>query len=272
MIRSLALSLALLAVGALAQAPTEPVVGPQAPPGQTPDSTTVERVRTPFEALSERLLGTASRAVRFDWRQKTAAFGLVVSGLFELNNFATARVGGFVRIPYGDFIVELAATRAIVWGSDSTSKLAQTPYRQFGRPNRFELDFNLDYVLAEGVVTPRPSFIPPAQLVFSVTAGFRYLIYTETWRDLIPGDVALAIISPRLGDAEVNNLEAGRLPAMQLDRGRYNLLLGFNLDLYFQPGLYISPRVLLALPVFAGPTGSGLGAWWELSARIGWML
>lgn len=274
MIRSLALCAALFVAGAARAGEPAPATsaGAEAPPGKVPDPTTVERARTPFEALNERLIGSASRAVRFDWRRKTAGFGLLTSSLLELNNFASMRVGGFARIPTGDFVVELAASRAIVWGSDSTAKLAQTPYRQSGRPNRFELDLNVDYVLAEGVVTPRPSFLPPAQLVFSVTGGFRYLVYTETWRNLSLGEIGLALVSPSLQQKELDNLESGRLPAMQLDRGRFGLLTGFSLDLYFQSGLFVSPRVLLALPVFSGLTQSGLGAWWELTVRVGWML
>jgi hypothetical protein len=264
LIRELAL---LLVVGLSATARAEDPPGPK-----VIDPTVVERARTPFEALTERLIGSASRAVRFDWRAKTAGVGVLGSGLFELNSFASARVGGFVRIPSGDFIIEFAFSRAIVWGSDSTAKLAQTPYRQAGRPNRFEIDFNVDYVLAEGVLTPRPGFMPPVQLVFSATAGFRYALYTEIWRNLTPGEVALAIFSPVLQQKEVDNLEISRLPAMQIDRGRYSLLLGFSLDIYFQPGLFISPRVMLALPVFSGVTASGLGSWWELTARLGWML
>ncbi len=242
------------------------------PDGGVLDTTTVERARTPFEALTERLLGSASRAVRFDWRNKSVGFGVVTSGLFELNSFASARVGGFARFPNGNLLVELAFTRVIVWGSPSTETLAQTPYRQSGRPNRFELDVNLAYVLAEGVVTPKPGFLPPVQMAFSVTGGFRYLLYTEIFRNLSPGEVVGAIISPALSQKEVDNLELSRLPAMQIDRGRYSLLIGFSLDLYFQPGLFFSPRVLLAVPVFGGLTNSGLGAWWELSAGLGWML
>lgn len=274
MIRSLALCAALLAAGAArAGEPSLPeVADAKAPPGKVPDATTVERARTPIEALNERLIGSASRAVRFDWRQKTVGFGLLTSSLLELNNFASMRVGGFARFPYNDFVVEVAASRAFVWGSDSTAKLAQTPYRQSGRPDRFELDLNVDYVLAEGVVTPRPSFIPPAQLVFSVTGGFRYLVYSETWRNLSLGGIGLALFAPSLQQKELDNLESGRLPAMQLDRGRYGLLTGFSLDLYFQSGLFVSPRVLLALPVFSGLTESGLGPWWELTLRLGWML
>lgn len=238
----------------------------------TPDTTTVERQRTVFEALSERMIGSASRAVRFDWRQKTVGLGVVTSGLVELNNFGSMRVGAFARIPVGDLLVEFAFSRAMSWGSDSTAKLAQTPYRQYGRPGRFELDVNVELPLAEGVVTPRLGIIPAAELVFSATVGFRYQLYTEIWKDLTAGEVALAIFSPVMSEKEVTNLEVARLPAMQIDRGRYNLLAGFSLDIYFQPGFFISPRVMLALPVFSAATGSGLGAWWELTARIGWAL
>lgn len=232
----------------------------------------LERHRTVFEALSERMIGSASRAVRFDWRQKTVGLGVVGSALLELNNFASMRIGAFARVPLGEVLVEFAVSRALSWGSDSTAKLAQTPYRQFGRPGRFELDVNVELPLAEGVVTPRFKFISAAELVFSATAGLRYQIYTESWRDLSALEVGTAIVSPLMSAKEVANLEIVRLPAMQVDPVRYNLLAGFCLDIYFQPGLFLSPRVMMALPIFSGPSGSGLGYWWELTARVGWML
>lgn len=226
--------------------------------------------RSPFEALSERLIGTASRAVRFDWRQKTVGLGLVTSGLLELNDFSSVRIGGVARIPAGTFMVELGVTRALTWGSASTDILAQTPYRQAARPGRFEIDVNVELPLAEGVVTPRFAFVPPAEMVFSVTAGFRYLVYTETWRDLSAGDVTLALFSPRLSAKEIANLDAARLPGMQVDPARMWIPLGFAMDIYFQPGLFISPRVMF-IPNFGNVPGS-LGSWWELSMRLGWFL
>jgi hypothetical protein len=263
----------LMASGAWAlDEPDGGVADVHVPDGGVLDTTTVEHERTPFEALTERFIGSASRAVRFDWRNKSVGFGLVTSGLLELNSFASARLGGFARFPNGNLLIELAFTRVIVWGSNSTEVLAQTPYRQSGRPNRFELDLNFSYVLAEGVVTPKPGFFPPVQMAFSATAGLRYLLYTEIFKNLNAGEVVGAILSPALSQKEVDNLEVGRLPAMQIDRGRYSVLLGFTLDLYFQPGFFVSPRVMLAVPIFGGLTNSGLGAWWELSASFGWML
>jgi len=269
----LAICALLLAAGAVgAEEPAKPGAAEgKATPAKAVDTTAVESARAPFEELNERLIGSASRAVRFDWRQKKLGFGLLTSSLLELNNFSSARAGAFVRWPHGDFLFELAASRVFVWGSDSTAQLAQTPYRQVGRPSRFELDANVDYVLAEGVVTPRPDFIPPAQMVFSVTGGFRYLIYTQTWRNLSATEIGLALVSPTLQQKELDHLESGRLPAMKLDNDRFALLGGLSLDLYFHSGVFLGPRVLLAPPIFAGVTGSSLGAWWELTFRIGWM-
>jgi hypothetical protein len=265
-----ALLLAATSVGAEEPAKAVAAEG-KATPAKTIDTSTLEAARTPFHELNERLIGAASRAVRFDWRQKTLGFGLLTSSLLELNNFSSARAGAFVRLPHGDFLFEFAASRVFVSGSDSTDQLAQTPYRQVGRPSRWELDANVDYVLAEGVVTPRPDFIPPAQLVFSVTGGFRYLIYAQTWRSLSASEVGLALFSPTLQQAELDNLDRARLPAMKLDGDRFALLGGFSLDLYFHSGIFLGPRVLLAPPIFSGLSGSSLGAFWELTFRIGWM-
>ena len=82
----------------------------------------------------------------------------------------------------------------------------------------------------------------------------------------------MAIFSPRLQQREIDYLEKERLPGMQVDPGRYNLLLGFQLDLYFRTGVFLAPKVMVALPLLSGATGSALGWWWELSMQIGWQL
>lgn len=234
------------------------------------DDTSLSTHRTPFDALTERALGTASRAVRYDWRRTTVGFGLSSSVIIELNNFASARVGGFARIPVGSFMLELAFTRVLTWGSSSSEQLALTPYRQFGRMSRVEMDLNGSYPLFEGVATARPGFLPASQFVFSVTAGLRYLYYPGSLAKMTPGEVGAALFAPLLGEAEVNNLKPQLVPSMDLDRARYSLLAGFTLDVYFQPGLFITPRVMLGLPVISA--GRGIGLWWELSLLAGWSL
>jgi len=234
------------------------------------DDASLGNHRTPFDALTERALGTASRAVRFDWRRTKVGFGLSSSVILELNNFASARVGGFARIPVGSFMLELAVTRVVSWASTASSQLALTPYRQYGRMSRVELDFNGSYPLFEGVATARPGFLPASEFVFSVTAGLRYLYYPGSLVNMTPGQVGAAVFAPLLGDAEVNNLKPQLLPSMELDRARYALLAGFSLDVYFQPGLFITPRAMLGLPVVSA--GRGIGLWWELSLLAGWAL
>lgn len=231
------------------------------------DDTTLDRHRTPVEVLTEKMIGTASRAVRFDWRRKSVGVGLLGSQLLELNNFKSARLGAMLRVPLGSFMTEFAATRVLTWGSESTEKLALTPYRQLGRPNRFELDFNLAYPIAEGVATARPGFVPATQLVFSAVAGFRYLIYPSSFSNATFGEAASAIVSPQLSTREIENLEGARLAGMQIDKGRFNLLAGLSLDVYFGSGGFVSSRALIAGPI----TGSDLGWWWELTAGAGWM-
>ncbi|WNG33965.1 hypothetical protein F0U61_10200 [Archangium violaceum] len=252
---------------------TQPARGDDA---QTADSeakeedTTIERHRTPFEVLNERMIGTASRAVRFDWRQTQASIGLVGSQLLELNNFKSSRLGGFVRKPIGDFLGEIAITRVFTRGSASTEKLALTPYRQSGRPSRFELDINLGYPLAEGVATARPGFFPATELVFSANAGLRYLFYPGSLSGASFGETVTSLFALKLSEREVENLERSRLPGMQLDGARYSLLTGLSLDVYFQSGGFLSPRVMIALPLISGVDGSGLGWWWELNFGAGW--
>jgi hypothetical protein len=237
------------------------------PPAEAQEDETIERHRTPFEVLNERMIGTASRSVRFDWRKRRLGVGLIGSQLLELNNFSTLRFGGLVRKPLGSFMGELAITRVLTWGSASTDKLALTPYRQSGRPSRVELDFNLSYPLAEGVATARPGFFPATELVFSASAGLRYAFYPGALSGAGFGDVAKSLIAPRLSERELENLERDRPPGMQIDEGRYNLLTGLGLDIYFQTGGFLSPRAMIALPI----TGTDLGLWWELTFSAGWM-
>jgi hypothetical protein len=237
------------------------------PPEEAQEDKPIERHRTPFEVLNERMIGVASRAVRFDWRKKRLGLGLIGSQLLELNNFSSARFGGLVRRPLGGFMGELAITRVLTWGSASTDKLALTPYRQAGRPSRIELDINVGYPLAEGVTTARPGFFPATELVFSASAGLRYAYYPGALSGATFGEVAKALIAPRLSAKELENLESKLPPGMQIDKGRYNLLTGLGLDVYFQTGGFLSPRAMVALPI----TGSDLGLWWELTFSAGWM-
>ena len=258
--------------------PAEPTPTPEAakPPEAKPtpkvEDTTIDKYRTPFEALSETSIGLASRAVLFDWRKTTLAFGVTAAQLLELNSFYSARVGGFVRVPFGNLTAELAVTRVFTWGSDSTQKLSLTPYRQAARPSRVEFDINLAYALVEGVGTPRLRLLPTVELVFSVNVGFRYLYYPGALGKANAGQVFEAIFAPKISEREILYLENERLPGMQIDAARYGLLAGFCLDLYFRTGIFIEPKVMVGIPLLSGFTGSSLGWRWELSTSIGWAL
>lgn len=234
------------------------------------DVNPVEASRTPTNLLIERLIGATSRPVRFDWRKTTLGVGAFTSQLSELNNFRSFRAGGVVRMPIGGVLGELGISRVFTWDTDSSEKLAFTPYRQWGRPSRFELDVNASFPLAEGVVTAWPAFFPATELVFSATAGVRYLLYPGAFSD--PGftDVARAIASPRMSGKELNHLDDDRLAAMRVDEARFSLLGGLSLDVYFHNGVFFTPRALIALPWVSAITGTQLGRWWELTLGMGW--
>ena len=103
--------------------------------------------------------------------------------------------------------------------------------------------------------------------MLSATAGLRYLYYDHELDHFSAGNGALALIRPHLTTQELTNLESQRLPAMQIDEGRYDLLAGVTFDVYVQSGGFVAPRVMIAPPL----TSSGLGWWWELSIAAGWM-
>ena len=238
--------------------------------GDVIDESTLQSHRTFFEALSERLVGVASRAVRYDWRKATVEVAVTGSQLLELNNFNSTRAGLALRAPLSGLMIEFAFTYVYTWGSVASEQLSRTPYRQPGRPSRFEADLILGYPLAEGVTTPRFGFVPPTQLVFLVNAGLRYRYYPHELDNMPANEAIGQFFAPKLSDKEVANLEYLRLPGMQIDRSRYDVLAGFSLAVYFQNGAFIAPRLMFAPPVLSGLSGSSMTFWWDLTLSLGW--
>jgi hypothetical protein len=68
---------------------------------------------------------------------------------------------------------------------------------------------------------------------------------------------------------EIDNLESRRLDAMQVDTARYSLMAGVGNDLYLSQGVFLSPRVMFAVPLFAPVTESDLRLWADFSLVLG---
>ena len=100
----------------------------------------------------------------------------------------------------------------------------------------------------------------------------RCLVVRDRGRTILFETGIGAFFSPRLNDKQVENLEYARLPGMQIDRTRYDLLVGFSMAIYFQNGVFFSPRVTLAPPVFSAAAGSTMSWWWDLSLSLGWSI
>ncbi len=272
------LALALLADPTPTPSPSpSPAADPPLPPAPAvsaaeafadppPATDWIEQFRLPVDELVERSIGTASRAVRVDWRRKSVGVGITGSVLLELNNFTTERRGVVLRRPSNSLMTEFAMTRVRTHGSASADKIELTPYRQVGRPSRWELDFNVGYPIAEGVATARPGAFPATELVLTANAGLRYLYYPGAFSGVGWERIARSILLPQLTSRELDNLEGRRPGGMQIDTARYALLGGLSMDVYFHPSGFLSPRAMVALPTL----GTELGWWWEVSLGTGW--
>ncbi|MEL6348999.1 MAG: hypothetical protein AAFV53_38195 [Myxococcota bacterium] len=253
-------------------AASAPAWSDDAPAAEEPtgeDDDVLAPYRLPFEVLAERAIGTASTPVEFNWRDTTAQIGLSGHHPFELNNFNSIRGGVVGRFPAQTLMFEVGVSYVWVWDSPSSELLALTPYRQPGRPPRTEIDFTIGVPLAEGVVTTYPRFFPAVQLVFSAYAGVRYLLYPTAFSGMRIGEIAGAVFSPTITRSELDNLEDNRLDAMQVDPARYGLLAGVGNDIYFRQGLFISPRLMLAVPILAPATETELLLWADISLAVG---
>ncbi|MEM6731884.1 MAG: hypothetical protein AAF658_10030, partial [Myxococcota bacterium] len=106
-----------------------------------PKDPTLEGYRLPFEKLLARSIGTTSRAVRFDWRDSPFGLAAQAGQLSELNTFRSGRYGLLLRVPLGGTVIgEFGAAYARTTSTASSRSLALTPFRQAGRPSRFEFE------------------------------------------------------------------------------------------------------------------------------------
>lgn len=253
-------------------APPEDAPSEEAPPSDDDDPSdepddTLSRYRTPFPVLAERTIGSTSRPVEFNWRRTRVHVGGVVAQPFELNSFDSLRVGGLARIPSNGRVFEVGTGFVWTWDTPSTELLALTPYRQPGRPSRVSFEGNVGLPLAEGIVTASPRWFPALELVLMGYLGVRYDWYPGSMAGKNLRERIGATLNPGLTDEEVTTLEPRRHPGMQLDRARYTPMVGIGNDIYLAQGIFVSPRVMLAVPLLALASGSDL-LWWGDAALV----
>jgi hypothetical protein len=234
------------------------------------DDDVVARARTPVQALTEHFVGSTARAVRFDWRRSPVMVGVSVGEVVEKNNFSAQRYGLLGRKAFSDLILEVGVQLYVSDDTASSAQLALTPFRQAGRPGHLEIDLNVGYAVAEGVVTPLAAFMPPAEVALVALGGVRYLGYWQTFPDRPIQDIGLSLASPQLSTIELERLDRDAPEAMAIDPARLHTLVGLAVDTYLQPGLLVSPRAMLAAPVLVPVTNTSLGFFWELSLVVGW--
>lgn len=235
----------------------------------TPERLELEGFRMPYDALVDRTIGKSARAVGFDWRKTTAHAAVLLNQPVEFNNFQGFRLGLMARIPGDTLIYEVGLSYVWVWGTQSSEQLALTPFRQPGRPSRFEIDFLVGLPLAEGVVTAWPAWFPAAELVFSAYFDFRYMIYPGAFSGLRARETLAALFNPKIGEDEIANLDDQRAPGMEIDTQRYGFYAGLGTDIYFDFGLFVSPRVMFTVPLLAAATDSKMIFGMDFTLAVG---
>lgn len=243
--------------------------GPPADDDTADEDDPLSAYRTPFPVLAERTIGTTSRAVEFNWRRTRAQVGGLVAQPFELNSFDSLRAGGLLRLPRDGRVFEVGLGYVWVWNTASTELLALTPYRQPARPRRWSLEGSLGLPLAEGVVTAAPRWFPALELVLMGYVGLRYEWYPGAMAGMRLGPRFGAAVSPGLTADELANLEDRRRAGMKLDPARYTPMIGMGNDIYLAQGVFVSPRVMLSVPLFVPANGSDLLWWGEASVVVG---
>lgn len=230
------------------------------------DEVTLEKHQASHAEILEHFLGSASKSIRFDWRNSPLMLSAYASEIVERNNFSSYRSGILLRKAAGDAIIELNLSGVTTLPTMSSELLSLTPYQQSGRPSRFEFEVNGGYPLAEGVMTPIWTWLPPTQLVWMSYVGFRYALYptllVDHWQTLF---------MPSISDAERRTLAPMTLPGMHVDSARFQVMVGSSLDIYVVPGVFVTPRAMMAIPIGIDLlTGSELGFWWEWGMAFGY--
>ncbi|MEC8052209.1 MAG: hypothetical protein VX210_15565 [Myxococcota bacterium] len=226
--------------------------------------------RSTLDALLQSSIGSTTTPLRFDWRDSPAHFGINASQLLELNNFESWRVGALTRLPTKNFLWEFQLNYVYVRDSRSSRQLALTPYRQPGRPARFELDIGLNWPVAEGVVTPRFNWLPAVDLTLSAYGGLRYMVYPGIYRFDGFLNTLREFTSVNLSSRELEALEDSRLQSMEVVPNRYFLLAGFSSDIYMPAGAFFNLKTLFHIPFGVNPSTLTPWWWYELSASMGW--
>jgi hypothetical protein len=230
----------------------------------------LEKSRVPLPALSNRILGQTFRPAVLDWRNSSYLIHPSFGQLLELNNFETTRLGLAMRIPNDGMQLKFGLSYAHVAATHSSELLAKTPYRQAGRPSRIEADFGIESPVAEGILSQLLTFIPEAQVVFSLQATLRYLYYMGSTKGMSTRSTLGAWFSPRLTEMELQNLRRKAPAGMYLDQARINGGAGFAADVYFASRMYVNQSLTLMTPMLA--PDSGLAYMWDLSLGVGYAL
>lgn len=228
-------------------------------------------VSTPLDDILKSQVGSVARASVYLWRQKTLLLSFDAGQLVEMNAFESKKFALMARFPGESMTFQLGLSRIFVAGTDATDALELTPYRQAGRPSRYELDSGIDLTISEGVANQLFDFYPLGQMVLSFQARLRYLIYPTTSKKGAFKDKMRSLFAVELSDEDFDDLSRTAPAGMAVERGRLNALVGLRFDHYAVSGFSLNANLLLALPLRVSDNDE-LKSWWEMAVGVGYGL
>ena len=146
-------------------------------------------VPSPSGTLVEEVLAqTPSDPHRYDWRNDSLTLEAGYGNVAEYNSFRSeAYHVGFFTPTGGGWIFRGAARRVLTYNTDSSSKMALTPYSQSAQPSRYEFVLGMGYALLDGrsqtALSPR---ITDVNHALYALVGLQYNYFTSRDEEPLP--------------------------------------------------------------------------------------
>lgn len=239
-----------------------------------------ESEQSRFNTLVARTVGTTARPLIYDWRSQSCLLSIEAGPVIDLNTFESYHTGISCTIPRENTWISLGISRVWTLETDNSKILDRTPYRQVGRPSRYEIRSTFGLPVAEGIVTVMPSWLPAWDMVFSLQTSLHYLIYPESFSGLkgnFLDKVSKVFLSRSLSADEASAVQQSAPQSLLVDPSRLNILFGSSLHVFVQGGWFNRVQVEVGTPLLrAAPDSDGnqpasdISYWWEWSFGVGY--
>ncbi len=132
-----------------------------------------------IDELAKQVLGKVTQPTHVNWHNHSLELAMHWGSYFEYNNFRTDVRGLLLRLPSDSVVFRLGIDQLKVMATESSRNLAQTRYRQWGRPSRYELKPGAALPLIDAMGFPQQSWMPGLQISLSALFSLHLAYYPE---------------------------------------------------------------------------------------------